>query len=295
MIDSSDKTTDRYVLIGQSYQRTKAAIMDTIGANKSDPIIDYINKSKDDVFPYVYLALYQEVTLLYKTMNSDSIPIQIFETVLKDRYPATRRLWSQLLTNDFTHHMTITSKSGPYIDLNCLLIQFRISCIHSRSKLIKPLLALMNEPKTQVNAYFPTMSQDMIFDVQQALLEGRNHDNPKFYACPNGHVYVLFDCGRPWVIHKCRDCQAEIGGTQHKLLDTNKELDIKDKTPKGYCLNEASKTSDNPTQERNLSHSSLHIIRFVLHCALYFGIDTDENVSTLKCTLRSSHSSFIII
>ncbi len=255
--------------------------MDTIGANKSDPIMEFINKSKDDVFPYVYLAVYQEITLLYKTMKSDNIPIQIFESVLKDRYPSNKKLWSQLLTNDFTGHMKITSNSGPLLDLNCLLAQFKITCIYSKSKLMQPFMAMMNEPKTLVNAYLPTMAQDMIYDVQQALLQGRNHDNPKFYACPNGHYYVLFDCGRPWVVHKCRDCQAEIGGTQHKLLETNKELDIKDTTLKGYCLNEASRISENPTQERNLSQSSLHIIRFILHCAIYFGIDTDEQVDEL--------------
>jgi hypothetical protein len=70
-----------------------------------------------------------------------------------------------------------------------------------------------------------------------------------------------------------------MGGQSHKLLETNKELDVKDTTMKGYCLQDASKVSDNPQQERLLSQPSLHVIRFMLHCALYLAVDIDENVS----------------
>lgn len=40
--------------------------------------------------------------------------------------------------------------------------------------------------------------------------------------------YVFFrkQCGRPWVLLKCNTCGENIGGTNHRLLDTNKELHV---------------------------------------------------------------------
>jgi hypothetical protein len=33
-----------------------------------------------------------------------------------------------------------------------------------------------------------------------------------FYTCPNGHVYVIADCGNPVEGARCADCGASIGG-----------------------------------------------------------------------------------
>ena len=43
------------------------------------------------------------------------------------------------------------------------------------------------------DSFLPTIQQDVTFDIKTALLQARGHDNPKFYECPNGHPYVLFD------------------------------------------------------------------------------------------------------
>ena len=86
----------------------------------------------------------------------------------------------------------------------------------------------------------------------------------------------MFQCGRPWVILKCRECDAEIGGTGHNLLPGNTALDLVDSTKKGYLLDCASNTSDIPQYMRELGPAAFHITRFFLHCALYFACDVDE-------------------
>ena len=65
------------------------------------------------------------------------------------------------------------------------------------------------------DSFLPTMPQDIIFDIKNAIISGNKTDSPKFYgnykkcqffvklvnfiknnsfkACPNGHPYVLFD------------------------------------------------------------------------------------------------------
>jgi hypothetical protein len=42
-----------------------------------------------------------------------------------------------------------------------------------------------------------------------------------WYKCPNGHFYVITECGGANQISKCNECGARIGGTHHTLLADN--------------------------------------------------------------------------
>ena len=49
-----------------------------------------------------------------------------------------------------------------------------------------------------------------------------------WFKCPNGHYYAIGECGGAMQTGRCFECKAEIGGTQHTLLSTNRhagELD----------------------------------------------------------------------
>ena len=124
------------------------------------------------------------------------------------------------------------------------------------------------------------MPQDSMYDIKNAIVAGNQNDAPKFYECPNGHPYALFDCGRPYVVHTCKQCNAKIGGNNHKLLDTNKELTIVDKTLRGYCLSDSSTMKEESMNERELSSSQFSLVRFFIHACLYFSCDQNENVIT---------------
>lgn len=42
-----------------------------------------------------------------------------------------------------------------------------------------------------------------------------------FYKCPNGHPYVIGDCGGATLTSVCPECGACIGGTRHQLAAGN--------------------------------------------------------------------------
>ncbi|KAK0400651.1 hypothetical protein QR680_015368 [Steinernema hermaphroditum] len=42
-----------------------------------------------------------------------------------------------------------------------------------------------------------------------------------WYKCPNGHLYGIGDCGRAMESARCPECDAEIGGQQHRLREDN--------------------------------------------------------------------------
>ena len=43
-----------------------------------------------------------------------------------------------------------------------------------------------------------------------------------WYKCPNGHYYVITECGGAVQVGRCNECNAQIGGTRHRLLYTNR-------------------------------------------------------------------------
>lgn len=41
------------------------------------------------------------------------------------------------------------------------------------------------------------------------------------YTCPNGHPYIITECGGAMQVSQCPDCGAQIGGSSHILIDGN--------------------------------------------------------------------------
>jgi len=42
-----------------------------------------------------------------------------------------------------------------------------------------------------------------------------------WYKCPNGHIYIITECGGAMERSRCNECGAEIGGGSHRLLESN--------------------------------------------------------------------------
>lgn len=42
-----------------------------------------------------------------------------------------------------------------------------------------------------------------------------------WHKCPNGHVYLIADCGGAMISRRCPDCDATIGGANHRLASGN--------------------------------------------------------------------------
>ncbi|PKC05407.1 hypothetical protein RhiirA5_485610 [Rhizophagus irregularis] len=44
----------------------------------------------------------------------------------------------------------------------------------------------------------------------------------RWFVCPNKHPYYIGNCGGATQISRCPDCSATIGGTQHRVINSNK-------------------------------------------------------------------------
>ncbi len=47
-----------------------------------------------------------------------------------------------------------------------------------------------------------------------------------FYECPNGHPYVIGECGGAMQESRCPECNARIGGGQHTLAAGNRPSEL---------------------------------------------------------------------
>ena len=56
---------------------------------------------------------------------------------------------------------------------------------------------------------------------RQEIVKALNMGRGAWYACPNGHPYVIGECHGATVVSRCNECGAEIGGTQHRLRADN--------------------------------------------------------------------------
>lgn len=281
--------TDRYVLLGPKYIDTRSAITKSITDRSSKPLEELITKNDpNSSYPYLLVALYMNITTLYKDM--DQAPVESIRPVLESRYKHNYWEWKSILENNLTHHMQISKENWKHVELCMLLMQIDKFVKYSKSSMVQTLARLINSPSQFAHSYLPCMPQDNMFDVQRAVrTASRGHDNPTFYECPNGHPYVLFNCGQPWVEYTCDTCGAKIGGTNHNLLSGNKRMNIEDQTKTGYCLSYARNSADNPITDRSLSSQNYHVLRFLIHACLYLASDKETEVHQLMTVVLNAN------
>jgi len=67
-----------------------------------------------------------------------------------------------------------------------------------------------------------TFYQPVSLDEMTAVVKGLGYGyTGHFYKCPNGHTFVIGDCGGAMEVSRCNECGEMIGGTGHQLLSAN--------------------------------------------------------------------------
>jgi len=65
--------------------------------------------------------------------------------------------------------------------------------------------------------YEPVSMQERIAIVKALGFAHAGH----YYNCPNGHTFVITECGGAMQVSRCPECDAPIGGSGHRLDPTN--------------------------------------------------------------------------
>jgi len=234
--DNDEAIIDKYV-INSRYLTFKDAIIKSFKEKKPAAVDEAVAACNYDYHPYLLMALYQNITLLYFNIGhvTDQI-LDIFKPVQQKYFEDKEHLTRAIFNNTFTHNLHVSKSNRGHTDLGLLLIQIKYCVLYSSCGLVASLKELITIPGEIALKYLPTMPQDDKYDVQKALQDGTT---TKFYVCPNGHEYAIGECGRPWIKATCRECGADIGGVNHSLEKHNRIVDqasLVDRTLTGYLF-----------------------------------------------------------
>jgi hypothetical protein len=85
-------------------------------------------------------------------------------------------------------------------------------------------------PKMQITAIHREQCEKLVLqfstrfnlkDELSLIIEAIGLPRGNWNKCPNGHYYVIADCGGAMETSSCPDCQAVIGGNNHLLIRGN--------------------------------------------------------------------------
>ncbi|XP_071956942.1 E3 ubiquitin-protein ligase rnf213-alpha-like [Antedon mediterranea] len=145
-----------------------------------------------------------------------------------------------------------------------------------RKSLTQCLATLMRNPSNMQNSFLPAMPQDNTMEAVKALRRSNTERNMTWNQCPNGHPYVIGDCGRATFTGYCLECNLPIGGQQHRLRSDNTSIEVTkmvDTTSTGHVLGEAQPHGNQIVCERSMNCVATAIVRFLLHGSMLLGTE----------------------
>ncbi|CAC5380698.1 RNF213 [Mytilus coruscus] len=291
--NKKEECHDRFIVCGEGYTQMRETFVQAALNQDNKKIVNLLqtrkNKWKTEV--RFLLVVYREFTMnfLYEEAQqqfSQKVKQFLQRTLMNCNKIQNKELIRDLLTNSVWRH-DADKNISPALDLGqqglcCLLLHCMVLFrgIPEKQTWLSPLINIANNPELMMESYFPTMPQDDLDLIKEALLASRPDDgseNPVFHRCPNGHLYVIGDCGRPTVVARCKaqNCGLEIGGQSHVLIAGNIKDQGVDTTDTGHILGRAICRNLAPFPERSLKPVNCAIMKLLLHMAMYVGANNN--------------------
>ncbi|XP_052808680.1 E3 ubiquitin-protein ligase rnf213-alpha-like isoform X1 [Mya arenaria] len=280
--DQTQEVSDRYVVCGDGYVAIREAVSQVILGEDISTLENQVQELRTTggrVDTYLQLAVHREITCSYvrsiKERTATTESLQKIATFLEatqsqQNTPILRLMMSNEL--EPRHLVTIQGSDTRRQGLQCLIVHCMtvLSQLNGDRTLLYLLLAMIRGEQDIRGMFLPTMPQDDFAEIQEAMLANRGAENPVFYRCPNGHAYVIGDCGRPAEVGKCKECGANIGGRGHQALPGNSKHAGGDNTLQGHILGRAVPNAPiRPVRELSALHCC--VIRLLLHMSMFIG------------------------
>ncbi|XP_056014152.1 E3 ubiquitin-protein ligase rnf213-alpha-like isoform X2 [Ostrea edulis] len=280
--------SDRFIVCGDHYKAVREKLTQAVLAQNMDTFNTAIEAVKVPDYQkrmLVLLAVLREITLscLYPESRRRVTPaaVELLHQFLAQhpmfanqvdlpRALCTNNLWRR------NPQLTVQEGMGlGHQNTLCMLNHFFITLLQipNERTLLEPLNRLVQQPQDMQRAFLPTMPQDDVAEIKEALLAARQggDENPVFYRCPNGHPYIIGNCGRPATVGRCKDCGQEIGGQSYQLRAGNILDQGLDQTATGHILGRAEGRQAVASPERSLSPIECAVTRLFTHMAMYLG------------------------
>jgi uncharacterized C2H2 Zn-finger protein len=123
---------------------------------------------------------------------------------------------------------------------------------------VDTVLAVTDEERAVVASVIENVSREV--GITRLTPKERDDINRAFnfsqaghwFKCPNGHIYVITECGGATQTSKCPECQEVIGGTNHTLVESNQLAPEMDGATRAAWSNRADLLNYDPEELRRL-------------------------------------------
>ncbi|KAK5599708.1 hypothetical protein CRENBAI_016743 [Crenichthys baileyi] len=268
---------DHYLVCGEDYKKIREAVAKMLMEGKVglEEACEGCRCLPQLKAVYLLLALYREITTLYRQANEGFHPKpQQLEAlaayIQKSNILASAEVKTfaqALVTNRMGPLSVRPGTSGAQNVAVELTVHLAAILLCGNQGILAPLQQLALTPANMQAAFLPSMPEDMVAAAQQAL-------GPlQWYRCPNGHPCTIGECGQPMQTSHCVDCGAVIGGSDHRPVQGFQILHLQgDRTQTGHILGDPSRRN-NPDMldTKNISPVAFTIVRMLTHMAMLLG------------------------
>ncbi|CAJ1075083.1 E3 ubiquitin-protein ligase rnf213-alpha [Xyrichtys novacula] len=269
---------DQYLVCGEDYKTVRNAVAKVVMEGKVDGLDESCEGCRCQPqwkTVYLLLALYREVTTLYRDANASFHPkpkqLEVLMAYIQTSKflpsPEMKKFAQVLVTNQLQTLVLQPGTSGAKSALVDLAIHLAVVYLCGNPGILTPLQQLAMAPANMQAAFLPTMPEDMVAVAQQAMGQVR------WYHCPNGHPCTIGECGQPMEQSRCLDCGAVIGGINHAPVQGFQMVGLQaDRTQTGHILGNPGRR-DNPDMldTKSLSQVPFIIVRMLTHMSMLLG------------------------
>ncbi|KAM9385416.1 E3 ubiquitin-protein ligase rnf213-alpha-like isoform 2-T2 [Pholidichthys leucotaenia] len=280
---------DQYLVYGQEYKAVRDAVAKAVvdgNVAQIEEVCEKCTSSPRNRTVFILLALFREVTMLYRSENTSLHPTseqcEAFEELICGSNYLTqqevKKFASALVKNKLG---ALTIRHGSAVVENTiseLIIHLAAVLLTGNHPLLLPLKQLGLSPENMQNAFIPTMPDDMLAVAQAAIQQ----DNGKltWYVCPNNHPCFVDMCGLPMERGKCLECGEEVGGESHTAMPGFTPVQLQnDRTRPGHILGDPEQRNNPDTLDtKNMSLTPFTLVRLVTHLAMLLGASEKSQV-----------------
>ncbi|XP_032900200.1 E3 ubiquitin-protein ligase rnf213-alpha-like isoform X1 [Amblyraja radiata] len=296
---------DCYVLCGETYKAVRDATTEAVTRCQMNIIADKIkglNCSPRNLQVYLGLALFREVTCSFATedasMHCNKMAIAKLQKFIKDSKildaPNLKDFCCALAKNELgTAESSLRiapDKPSQQRTLIEIIVHAALVLLCGNSALSSPLRKLAFNPSEMKNAYLPTMPEDLKGEARSWF-----RDKQKWYSCRCGEHIQVGQCGRPLQTTRCPNCDAIVGGINHRPTDgftplTGHTAQIET----GHFLGPASRRDQVVAPDRQMTPVAFLLLRTLTHVSMLLGtVHHHQIIKEITRPAVSNVSSFL--
>ncbi|XP_023412590.2 E3 ubiquitin-protein ligase RNF213 isoform X4 [Loxodonta africana] len=269
---------DRFLVYGDGYKALRDAVGKAVLECKPKGITAALEACRDHKTQqavHLLLALFQEVTVLYRSPNASLHPkpeqceaVNRFTEETKTLSPEVRHFATSLVANTLPLLRTDPSDGGLEATVTEMAVHAAAVLLCGENNVLEPLRNLAFSPGNMANAFLPTMPEDLLVQARSWKSLGR----VQWYTCPNGHPCSVGECGMPMEQSLCPDCHAPVGGVNHRPNAGFHRIENNtDRTQTGHVLGNPVARGVMVVSDRPLSPVVFILIRLLTHLAMFLG------------------------